>query len=154
MHLAPHFAQAASSTRSGLGRLFLLISLLAMPLASAAEDGAADAAAVNYARTGWYLGAGGMGASYRSLESHIEKSSGVPDVSVETAVGLQLSAGYRGDEHLAVELAFNLLDDADIKGGPAQRGSVGSGVAVSVWASPAVGPVRQQRRRLSASVSG
>ena len=132
MHFAPHFAQAVAPTRSVLGRLFLLISLLAMPLAAAAEDAAADGAAANYARTGWYLGVGGVGASYRGLESHIEDVSGVADVNVESAIGLQLSAGYRGDEHLAVELAFNLLDDTDIKGGTAQRGWVDSWTAMAI----------------------
>ncbi|NRA10265.1 MAG: hypothetical protein HRU02_19085, partial [Myxococcales bacterium] len=63
MHFAPHFAQAVASTRTGLGRLFLLVSLVAMPLAAAADD-----AAVNYARNGWYLGAGGVGASFEGLD--------------------------------------------------------------------------------------
>lgn len=127
MHFAPHFAQAVASTRTGLGRLFLLVSLVAMPLAAAADD-----AAVNYARNGWYLGAGGVGASFEGLDNHLDGIPGVADAKVETGIGLNLNAGYRGDEHLAVELAFELLDETDIRHSGGERGWVDTWTAMAL----------------------
>ena len=127
MHFAPHFAQAVASTRTGIGRLFLLASLVAMPFAAVADD-----AAVNYARSGWYLGVGGVGASFQSLDGHLEDTLGAADVSVETGIGINLSAGYRGDEHLAVELAFELLDETDLKQDGIKQGWVDTWTAMAI----------------------
>lgn len=109
MHFAPHFADAVHSARSGLGQLVALVALVAVPVASVADD-----AGANYARSGWYLGAGGVGASFRSADSKIESDFGVSHADAENALGFNLSAGYRGHEHLAVEVAFELMDDTDV----------------------------------------
>ena len=108
MHLAPHSARAAAPMKDGVVLPLALALLLALPLAAAADDSGA-----NYARSGWYLGAGGVGASFLSGEKELESRFGVSDADIDSGLGFNLRAGYRGHEHLGVEVAFELMNDVD-----------------------------------------
>jgi len=109
MHSALHSSRKVSQARKRLGQLLSVAVLFSLPGVALADD-----AEGNYARSGWYLGAGGVGASFRGAESQLESAFSVANADVDNSLGFNLSAGYRGHEHLAVEVAFELMDDTDV----------------------------------------
>jgi opacity protein-like surface antigen len=71
------------------------------------------ASAQDYARSGFYVGAGVVGGSYTELEEEAEDVLPV-SVDVDTAVGFEVYGGYRFHPNFAVEAEFEMLPETDI----------------------------------------
>ena len=73
----------------------------------------------DYARNGFYVGAGVLGGNHtkfdNKLEDLLEDELGVDvDVENDTAVGFELYGGYRFHPNFAIEAEFEMLPEADI----------------------------------------
>jgi len=110
-----------SSTFISLGTIasFLLASLPAF-----SQD---------YARRGFYLGAGAVGGSYSKLEDELEDGllalGYVVNIDVDEAVGFNIYAGYRVNPNFAAEVEFEMLPETDIS-----ASGVGTFVEIETWA--------------------
>lgn len=127
MHLAPHFSRAAAPLKNGLGRSLALALLLGLPVGAVADD-----SEPNFARSGWYLGVGGVGASFESTDGELDDFFGVDHADADTGLGFNLRAGYRGHEHLAVEAAFELMDDTEFDLSNAHSGKINTWTLMAI----------------------
>jgi len=108
MHFAPRSARAVVSLKLGLALWLTLLLSLALSSSAWAED-----SGPNYARNGWSLAAGGVGSAFLGAEDGLEDHFSDGHADVDRGLGFNLSVGYRGDPHLGVEVAFELMDDVD-----------------------------------------
>lgn len=98
--------------------LRILLAAVAALLVYSATASAQDEDGPDYARVGFYVGAGVSGASFTELENEVEESLravGIFDsVSVDTGVGFDLYAGYRAHPNVAVEAEFEMIPATDL----------------------------------------
>ncbi|MEE8549631.1 MAG: porin family protein [Gemmatimonadota bacterium] len=76
------------------------------------------ASSQDYARDGFYAGAGVLGGSYTKIDDELEDALAalgyVASIDTETAVGFELYGGYRFHPNFAIEAEFEMLPKADI----------------------------------------
>ena len=90
------------------------LSILTLVVTLAAGFAAAwPAAAQDYARPGFYAGAGVVGGIYTKLDDAIEDQLGL-DSHTDTAVGFDLFSGYRFHPNVAVETELTYLSATDV----------------------------------------
>ena len=82
-----------------------------------ALSAASPAFAQDYARTGLYLGIGGLGAYYPEAEDELEDELRSGGLDVDLTGGFELLGGYRLHSHVAVEGEFELLAKTDVDAG-------------------------------------
>jgi opacity protein-like surface antigen len=84
---------------------------------------ASPASSQDYARPGFYIGAGVLGGSYTALEDEVEdalRALGYQwSVDTDPTVGFEIYGGYRLHPNFAIEGEFEMLPEADIDVGGA-----------------------------------
>jgi opacity protein-like surface antigen len=77
---------------------------------------ALPAAAQDYARNGFYIGAGAVGGIYLDVDEEVEDTFMVPfDVDADEAIGFEVFGGYRLHRHFAVEGEFEMLTESEFE---------------------------------------
>ena len=91
----------------------LISSCLLISTPASSQDAAQD-----YARSGFYLGAGVVGGIYTEIDDEVEDEllalGYSVDIDTDTAVGFEVYGGYRLHPNFALEAEFEMLPDTDI----------------------------------------